>query len=171
MDSAALGKQTTQRAKVTVNPLFSVGDRFVTSRSDSCITLLQSVSKIPSPHLISLPAISISFCMNKRKVTVGPTEMESMIKECCGCCGCVLATADAPSVAVSPNGNYEEKTKEMEMKEAESGDEVRLREIVMRINERATKLRIIKSIAEKSPPPPVASGCKLAFMSLLNKQS
>ncbi len=95
-------------------------------------------------------------------VIVGPTEMESMIKESCGCCGCVATTADAPSVAVSPNGNYEEKKKEREMKDAESGGEVRLREIVVRINEQATKLRIIKSMAEKSPSPPVALGCKLA---------
>lgn len=61
-----------------------------------------------------------------------------------------MATADAPSVAVSPNGNYEEMRKRSEMKDAERrGFEVRLREIVVRINERAPKLRIIKSIAEK----------------------
>lgn len=92
-------------------------------------------------------------------VIVGPTEMESVIK---GSCGSVVATADAPSVAVSPNGNYEEMRKRTEMKDAESGGEVRLREIVLRINERATKLRIIKSMAGKLPSPPVVSNCKLA---------
>lgn len=35
--------------------------------------------------------------------------LESVIKEACGCCSCVVATLDAPCVAVSPNGNYEEK--------------------------------------------------------------
>lgn len=44
------------------------------------------------------------------------------------------------------------------MIDAEGGGEVRLTEIVMRINERATKLRIIKSIAEKSPSPPCGFG-------------
>lgn len=39
------------------------------------------------------------------------------------------------------------------MIDAESGGEVRLREIVVRINEPATKLRIIKSVAEKRPSP------------------
>lgn len=37
------------------------------------------------------------------------------------------------------------------MKDTESGDEVRLMEMVVRINEPATKLRIIKSVAEKWP--------------------
>lgn len=76
--------------------------------------------------------------------------------------GCVVATADAPSAAISPNGNYEEMRKESEMKDAGSGGEVRLRETVVRINERGTKLRIIKSIAEKSLSFPVVLGSKLA---------
>lgn len=117
--------------------------------------------KITSPHFICLPVISISFCTNNRVVIVGPTEMESMIKElwvlrmCCGQSRC-------PPVAVSPYGNYEEKRKESEMKDAETGREVKLRQIVMRINEQAAKLRIIKPIHEKSLSPPVALGCKPA---------
>lgn len=61
-------------------------------------------------------------------------------------------------VAVSPNGNYEERReRESEKKAVESGVEVRLRRRrrgggvvggVTRINEQATKLRIIKSAAE-----------------------
>lgn len=88
--------------------------------------------------------------MNKRMV-VGLTDLDLMIKESCGCRGCVVATA-----AVSPNGDYEEKRKESEVIDAESGGQVRLREIVIRINEQAAKLRIIKSVAEKSPSPHVA---------------
>lgn len=72
-------------------------------------------------------------------VVVGHTGMESMIKESCGCCGCVVATADAPSAAVSPNGNYEEMRKEREKKDGESGYEVRLRETIMRIDEQRYK--------------------------------
>lgn len=40
----------------------------------------------------------------------GHTAMDSVIKESCGCRGFVVATADAPSVAVSSKGNYEEKS-------------------------------------------------------------
>lgn len=53
-----------------------------------------------------------------------------------------------------------EKT-ESEMKDAESLGEVRLREKVVKINQQATTLRIIKSIAERLPSPTVALGCNL----------
>lgn len=43
-------------------------------------------------------------------VIAGHTEMDSVTKESCGCRGFVVATADAPPLAVSPNGNYEEKS-------------------------------------------------------------
>lgn len=54
------------------------------------------------------------------------------------------------------------KKKAREKDDAETEGEVRLREIVTRINEQATKLTIIKSAAEKSCSPPVALGCKPA---------
>lgn len=84
------------------------------------------------------------------------TDLDLMIKESCGCRGCVVATAESPCLAASPNGDDEEKRKESEVIDAESGGQVRLREIVIRINEQAAKLRIIKSVAEKSPSPCVA---------------
>lgn len=75
-------------------------------------------------------------------VIVGPAKAEFMIKETCGCCGCALATADAPSVAISP------RRENSEMKDADE----KLWETAMRTNEPVTKLRIIKSIAEKFTP-------------------
>ena len=50
------------------------------------------------------------------------------------------------------------KKKAREKDDAETEGEVRLREIVTRINEQATKLTIIKSAAEKSCSPPRGFG-------------
>lgn len=80
-------KQTTQQATVSVNVLFTVGDRFVASRGNSHLHLAAAVSLKYHITSFELPVISISFCTNKRIVLVGHTEMESVIKESCGRCG------------------------------------------------------------------------------------